>query len=167
MTKLKKNCAFARSAFAHGQAYVALSRCKTLEGMVLSSPLSVNAIISDTIIDDYNQYIETHTPNEELLCAMQQTYFLNLVSELFDFSPIARSFNEQARLIDEHFYKLFPQLLAEYKKQIQIFTTEIVDVSYRFHKQYERLVTQSTDYNTNNNLQIRIIKGAAYFEQKA
>lgn len=156
----------ARSAFAHGQAYVALSRCKTLEGMVLSSPLSVNAIISDTIIDDYNQYIETHTPNEELLCAMQQTYFLNLVSELFDFSPIARSFNEQARLIDEHFYKLFPQLLAEYKKQIQIFTTEIVDVSYRFHKQYERLVTQSTDYNTNNNLQIRIIKGAAYFEQK-
>ena len=156
----------ARSAFAHGQAYVALSRCKTLEGMVLSSPLSVNAIISDTIIDDYNQYIETHTPNEELLHAMQQAYFLNLVSELFDFSPIARSFNEQARLIDEHFYKLFPQLLAEYKKQIQIFTTEIVDVSYRFHKQYERLVTQSTDYNTNNDLQIRIIKGAAYFEQK-
>lgn len=156
----------ARSAFAHGQAYVALSRCKTLEGMVLSSPLSVNAIINDTIIDDYNQYIETHTPNEELLHAMQQTYFLNLVSELFDFSPIARSFNEQARLIDEHFYKLFPQLLAEYKKQIQIFTTEIVDVSYRFHKQYERLVTQSTDYNTNNDLQIRIIKGAAYFEQK-
>ena len=155
----------ARSAFAHGQAYVALSRCKTLEGMVLSSPLSVDAIINDTIIDDYNQYIETHTPNEELLHAMQQTYS-NLVSELFDFSPIARSFNEQARLIDEHFYKLFPQLLAEYKKQIQIFTTEIVDVSYGFHKQYERLVTQSTDYNTNNNLQIRIIKGAAYFEQK-
>jgi hypothetical protein len=55
-------------------------------------------------------------PNEELLHAMQQTYFLNLVSELFDFSPIARSFNEQARLIDEHFYKLFPQLLANIEK---------------------------------------------------
>ena len=123
----------AHSAFAHGQAYVALSRCKTLEGMVLSSPLSLHAIISDTTIDNYNQYIETHTPNEELLRAMQQTYFLNLISELFDFSRIARSFNEQVRLIDEHFYKLFPQLLAEYKKQIQIFTTKIVDVSYRFH----------------------------------
>ena len=90
--------------------------------------------------------------------------FLNLVSELFDFSPIARSFNEQARLIDEHFYKLFPQLLAEYKKsRYKYFTTEIVDVSYRFHKQYERLVTQSTDYNTNNDLQIRIIKRSRLF----
>lgn len=156
----------AHSAFAHGQAYVALSRCKTLEGMVLSSPLSLHAIISDTTIDNYNQYIETHTPNEELLRAMQQTYFLNLVSELFDFSRIARSFNEQVRLIDEHFYKLFPQLLAEYKKQIQIFTTKIVDVSYRFHKQYERLVAQYPDYDTNNSLQARIIKGAAYFEQE-
>ena len=101
-----------------------------------------------------------------MMLILSLIHIFNLVSELFDFSPIARSFNEQARLIDEHFYKLFPQLLAEYKKQIQIFTTEIVDVSYRFHKQYERLVTQSTDYNTNNNLQIRIIKGAAYFEQK-
>ena len=156
----------AHSAFAHGQAYVALSRCKTLEGMVLSSPLSLHAIISDTTIDNYNQYIETHTPNEELLRAMQQTYFLNLISELFDFSRIARSFNEQVRLIDEHFYKLFPQLLAEYKKQIQIFTTKIVDVSYRFHKQYERLVAQYPDYDTNNSLQARIIKGAAYFEQE-
>ena len=45
-------------------------------------------------------------------------------------------------------------------------TALVLDVSYRFHKQYERLVTQSTDYNTNNDLQIRIIKGAAYFEQK-
>ena len=155
----------AHSAFAHGQAYVALSRCKTLEGMVLSSPLAVNAIISDSTVDEYNQYIESHVPNEKQVSILQQIYFLNLLSELFDFSLIARYFNEQVRLIDEHFYKLYPQLLAEYKKQIQQFTTEVVDVSYRFHKQYERLVVQFPDYDTNTDLQARIIKGATYFEQ--
>lgn len=156
----------AHSSFAHGQAYVALSRCKTLEGMVFSSPLSLQAIINDETVNNYNQYIETHVPSEEMIHTLQQTYFLNLLSELFDFSLIARSFNEQVRVIDEHFYKLFPQLLEEYKKQIQQFTLKVVDVSYRFHNQYERLVTQYPDYNTNAELQTRLIKGAEYFEKE-
>lgn len=156
----------AHSSFAHGQAYVALSRCKTLEGMVLSSPLSIHAIISDAAVDTYNhEYIEKHMPGEELIHAMQRSYFLNLVSELFDFSQVARTFNEQLRLIDEHFYKLYPRLLEEYKQQIQVFTQEVVDVSYRFHHQYERLVGHFPDYDTNAELQTRIKKGAMYFEQ--
>lgn len=156
----------AHSSFAHGQAYVALSRCKTLEGMVLSSPLSIHAIISDAAVDTYNhEYIEKHMPGEELIHAMQRSYFLNLVSELFDFSLVARTFNEQLRLIDEHFYKLYPRLLEEYKQQIQVFTQEVVDVSYRFHHQYERLVGHFPDYDTNAELQTRIKKGAMYFEQ--
>jgi len=37
----------AQAAFAHGQVYVALSRCRTLKGMVLSSPISPRAIKTD------------------------------------------------------------------------------------------------------------------------
>lgn len=156
----------AHSSFAHGQAYVALSRCKTLEGMVLSSPLSLNAIISDTTVDNYNQEMEQRVPDEEALKQMQQNYYLSLVSELFNFDAISRAYSEQTRLMDEHFYKLYPQLLAEYKEQMKVFMLKITDVSYRFHHQYERLVTQSPDYDTNTDLQTRIIKGAAYFEQE-
>lgn len=156
----------AHSSFAHGQAYVALSRCKTLEGMVLSSPLSVNAIISDAAVDTYNhEYVENHVPNEGFIHAMQQFYFLRLVSELFDFSLIARAFNEQLRLIDEHFYRLYPLLLEEYKQQLEVFTREVTKVAYRFHNQYKRLVELSPDYDTNEELQTRIKKGAVYFEQ--
>lgn len=43
----------AGASFASGQVYVALSRCKTLEGMVLASKIDNHAIINDERVDSY------------------------------------------------------------------------------------------------------------------
>ncbi len=46
-----------RGAFVHGQTYVALSRCRTLEGIVLKRPLRPRDIMTDNrIVEFYQQY---------------------------------------------------------------------------------------------------------------
>ena len=156
----------ARNSFAHGQTYVALSRCKTLEGMVLESPLRREAIISDSTVDDFTKEVERNKPGNRQLHDMQKAYFFDLLSDLFNFYSLDQAYKRLLRLIDEDLYKLYPKQLAEYKELAPHIKEKIVEVSQRFRNQYTRLINGSDDYAVDQGLQERVRSGAGYFRKE-
>jgi predicted DNA-binding transcriptional regulator len=80
----------AASSFASGQVYVALSRCRTLEGMVLATPLHQNAVMTDMRVDDYIEGQEAAAARSlSRLESIKEEYYKDLLCELFDFKEIA------------------------------------------------------------------------------
>ena len=156
----------ASNSFAHGQTYVALSRCKTLEGMVLESPLRREAIISDSVVDDFTKGMEENKPATSQLHDMQKAYFLDLLSDLFNFYGLEQAFKRLLRLIDEDLYKLYPKQLEEYKTLAPQVKERIMEVAQRFRNQYTRLIDEQEDYAGNDELQQRIRSGAGYFRKE-
>jgi len=155
----------AQHSFAHGQTYVALSRCKTLEGLVLSSPLSTNAVICDEKVHQFNMDASAHQPNSEMLSQMQRAYELNLIDELFDFRPIGIAFERITRFIDEHFARRYPRLLQEYRLARPILD-EIVAVAAKFRLQYTQMLATQQGQELGNEVIQRIRSGAEYFHKR-
>lgn len=80
----------AASAFASGQVYVALSRCRTLEGMVLATPLRQDAVITDLRVEDYIEGQEVAAVQSlSRLDSIKEEYYKELLGELFDFNELA------------------------------------------------------------------------------
>jgi len=80
----------AAASFASGQVYVALSRCRTLEGMVLATPLRQSSVITDLRVEDYIQG-QDQAAEDSLgrLEAIKQEYFCQLLGDMFDFTNLA------------------------------------------------------------------------------
>ena len=150
-------------SFAHGQTYVALSRCKTLDGLVLSAPIPAHAIIRDASVDAFNSAAMNRLPNNDAVASMQRVYFLQQVSDLFGFVDVASAFYSAMRIVSEHFGRTFPKLALEYKARNAFLIKEVMDVANTFKQQYTSMIGQESDYATNAQLQERITKGAAYF----
>ncbi len=156
----------ASSAFAHGQVYVALSRCKTIEGMILSSPLSAQCIKNDSTVQEFSRSVEQNPPTAALLTAAKIEYQQQLVVELFDFGPIQRRLNYCMKLLRENYSVVFGDIHEQFDRMSASLKADIIEVNNRFNAQLQQLLHQKTDIEQNKELQERISKASAYYTGK-
>ncbi len=149
-------------SFAHGQTYVALSRCTTLEGLVLSSPVSTTDIINDNTITAFNDEARQLEPDDAKIDAMQRQYMLRTLDELYGMQTVRYAMNDLLRFMREHFYGSQPKLYAAWQAESDRMK-EVETVATKFHTQYERLLMTADEPTHDEHLQERLKKGAAYF----
>lgn len=155
------------AAFASGQTYVALSRCKSLEGLVLGSPIPPNAILTDGKVNNFIYYSNLNKPDNLKLIGMKQDYAVSCFSSLFDFRNLKTSFGDFFKLCIEYVFPLHPELKDSYYEASEIFNEEIADVADRFLSLYARyipaIITGSLE---NKHLFDKIKNGSNYFLNK-
>lgn len=156
----------ANAAFAHGQVYVALSRCKTFEGLVLSSPVNSRSLISDDAIDQFVSDAVQNEPGEEALRQARQAYFRELLLEQFDYEEIRWRLHFLYRLLDEQLRRLYPEWVERYGIAGARFAEELLAVAERFQNQLEGLMPEDAVYETNPVIAERVRKGAEYFRER-
>ncbi|WP_452223570.1 helix-turn-helix domain-containing protein [Lacinutrix chionoecetis] len=155
----------AQGAFAHGQTYVALSRCKSLEGLVLKSKISSNQIISDSNVISFNKLAEENQPDETVLEQSKSEFQLNLIYEVFNFYKFLYPVN---RLLDL-FYKNRNSVEGNVESpmlSIKECVTHLLKIANAFKAQLVELSEITLIPESSKEIQIRFNKAIDYFKKE-
>lgn len=152
----------AEGAFAHGQTYVALSRCKSLEGLVLKSKITPNQIISDSNVISFNEKAEANQPNAIILQQSKRLFQLDLIAEVFNFYKFLYPVN---RILDIY-YKNRGSIEGAIETPLNTVKTSITNllkVCTSFNHQLSTLGDATDNPETNAAIQERFVKAVLYF----
>lgn len=156
----------AAAAFAHGQVYVALSRCRSLDGLVLSSPINSRCFRDNPVISGFVGNSLQKQADRIQLDESKKAYQRQLLYELFDFNPLSNYLNYCIKTVREHDEAIIGNPGEQLADILSSVRTDLIEVSEKFQVQMKILLSRDPNVETNVALQERLKKAAAYFSDK-
>lgn len=148
-------------SFAPGQVYVALSRCRSLDGIVIASPISQQAIISDSSVENYMERQEYEAQQSiARLPQLQQDYYREMLIEMFSFNTLKKKEDYLLRLLLEFFAGQNPSLVQLHRQASANLQTSIVEVAQKWTN---TLLAMTFEQLQSEPLTERVKRSATYF----
>lgn len=155
----------AGEAFAPGQVYVALSRCSSLEGLVLKSRLKNRALLTDPRVSSFAGQLAGSVALKEELEQARQQYQERLMRDLFDFESPGVSAHELCQYVETH----HSSFTGDPKNWIRICAEEIRlirETGSRFRQWLDERFSLNNDWSYSREVPDRALKAAGFFTEK-
>jgi hypothetical protein len=153
----------AGKAFSPGQVYVALSRCKSIEGIVLKSPINIESIsVDDQVVEFSSSKPDEIFINNELENALKEFKIATLL-QLYDFTSIFGLAQSWLKFIKGEEPSFNSETLPFINSVFELIE-QIYSVGERFKIQLKQIFYQKE--NNINLLSERLNSSSAYFIEK-
>ena len=156
----------AQAAFAHGQVYVALSRCTSFEGIVLRSRIDYSSVITDPVVKSYSAEAERNAPTEGQVRQAKGEYQQRLIEDLFSFDAIDKSLSQMRRTYHEQQSTLSVEACEQVSGLARASHEALTAIADKFRPQLKAYFQQDGLPEDNPELRQRIVKAVGYFTEK-
>ena len=151
----------AGASFAPGQVYVALSRCRTLEGLVLAIPIAEDSLRPDPAVAEYILHqAEAAEKSVGMLEGIKGDYYRQLLTELFTFRDIATREESLSRQVYSNYRHSYPGESADLERIARDLRSHVIEVSDKWTALIRTSPLQSL---TSEEFLLRVRKSAVYF----
>lgn len=155
----------ATNSFAPGQTYVALSRCRSMEGLKLERPISMQSVITDHQVSHFIQERQINRESKSKLEELKKDYLFNSFLELFNFQSLSQTFQRLVNnLLMENFFSLQDGSDDLFQMSF-IIDKEISSVAEKYTSSYSNETVTESEVSYAQFLE-RIKKASKYFCDK-
>ena len=152
----------AGAAFAPGQVYVALSRCTSLEGLVLHSRINASSVFTDERIARFAKQKNNAAQLMPHLSEAKFDYQCSLLTNLFNVAAIVKAVTALEKILNESLASFNEEALP-FIQQLKAKAVSLQDVGQKFQQQLRFYNKEKILPEENPVLQERLKVAATWF----